>query len=779
MLKWIKKKLFAAKETPPSAPIIAKADVSDTDPEDNKQQTYSADQPIETQDQDRFSRWPFAKRIAETLVERGDPSSLVIGLYGPWGDGKTSTLRMMQKVLAGHERVVVVQFNPWHFGSEPQLLRGFFASLSEALGRSLSTWKESLGDVLSKYGSLLSLASVNVTPGISLSAGDAAKGLGEALSAVELDELRTRVERFLEEQKIRVVVLIDDIDRLDHVEIHATFKIVKLSASFRYTSYVLAFDDNVVAAALGRNYGEGGIQAGRRFLEKIVQVPLHLPAADSIELRTVAFQGVEAVLDQAGYALTEEQGEAFARHFVDGIEPQLRTPRQAKLYLNAITFALPLLKGETHPVDAMLVEGIRVFYPNLYGAIRDNGELFLRSRENYSGQREQAFRAELNTLIEKALEKDGAADIERVKDRLLEPMFPRTSGMGYGSDWNSTWASEQRICSNEYFARYFTYSVPRRDVSDAALARFINDIRADRLDVTTADAWLANVSERGAMESLLQKLRWKEDAIDPEGAGKLALLIARNGKMFPKHRSAFSFTQPFSQAGILSSQLLRRISPGAQREELARQIIGTAQPLPFAFECFRWVRHSDDREEAKRIVSPEIENAIGLSLADRIRAESAQTPAFVSHGEDASGLYWLWKKYRDKAEVEAHLRASLDADLNNVDRFLDGYVGRAWGMESGLSNRADFNRDAYNGLIDLIDPEFVLAKLHQRYGFLIGEGEFHRTRDLPIAERIANQFAWIHRFASNEAKNTAEAKSPDQAACAAPNDEAEFGTPED
>lgn len=295
--------------------------------------TYSSDQPISGREHDRFGRWPFARRIADTIASRGDPSSLVIGLFGAWGDGKTSTLRMMEEALQEHRHVVVVRFNPWHFGSEQLLLRGFFSTLADALGRSLSTRKEVIGEALKKYGSVLSIASVSV-PGVQIGVGDAAAGLGEALSSVELDDLRARVEGFLKESGTRVVVLIDDIDRLDRAEIQATFKLVKLSAGFDHTSYVLAFDDGMVAAALGEKYGEGGLTAGRRFLEKIIQVPLHLPPADVIELRKLAFDGVNDALSLSGVELAESQVQAFVRHFVDGLEPQLKTPRQAKLYGN-------------------------------------------------------------------------------------------------------------------------------------------------------------------------------------------------------------------------------------------------------------------------------------------------------------------------------------------------------------------------------------------------------------------------------------------------------------
>jgi predicted KAP-like P-loop ATPase len=282
---------------------------------------------------------------------------LVIGIYGAWGEGKSSVLVLMAQALAaGYGYIVPVPFNPWHFKSEEHLLRGFFATLASVLGRSLPTKRQKLGKLLKRYGALLSVVGV----------GDAATAVGRTWATVTLDELRGRLEKLLREAGKRVVILIDDIDRLDRREIQAIFKLVKLSANFEHTSYVLAFDDEMVAGALGEQYGAGGVEAGRGFLEKIVQVPLHLPPADQLELQKLIFAGVDAALSASGISLSTEQVEAFVCHFVDGIEPRLTTPRQVKLYVNALTFALPILKGEVHPVDQMLIEGIRVFYPKLY-----------------------------------------------------------------------------------------------------------------------------------------------------------------------------------------------------------------------------------------------------------------------------------------------------------------------------------------------------------------------------------------------------------------------------
>ena len=256
---------FFRESTRPDATVAA-VDVASPPQQLNDTGNPLPDQPIRSVLEDEFGRAPFATRIAETVATRIDPSSIVIGLYGPWGDGKTSTLNLLEEVLDRHPNVVHVGFNPWYFGSEDQLVKAFFATLAQALGKSLPNLKERIGKLFADYGSVLSIASIAIAGTVQIKPGDAAKGLGETLSNVSIDALRLRIEQLLAESGKRVVVLIDDIDRLDKAEIHAILKLVKLSASLNHTSYILSFDDEMVAAAIGERYGHGSVEAGRSFL---------------------------------------------------------------------------------------------------------------------------------------------------------------------------------------------------------------------------------------------------------------------------------------------------------------------------------------------------------------------------------------------------------------------------------------------------------------------------------------------------------------------------------
>jgi predicted KAP-like P-loop ATPase len=233
---------------------------------------YLSDFPASDPGEDRFRRLPFAKRVAETLARRGDPSSLVIAIYGKWGEGKTTVLDYIAGELTGVGNIACVPFNPWRFADEGMLLRSFFGTLADVLKRSLTTGKERVGELLSQYGGLAAIASMDVQ-GIKVSPGQALSDLGTVLSAVSLDEIKHRIEQRLLEERKRIVILIDDIDRLDRREIHAVFRLIKLTANFKYTSYVLAFDQDMVAEALGTVYGSGDLDAGQSFVGACPSIP--------------------------------------------------------------------------------------------------------------------------------------------------------------------------------------------------------------------------------------------------------------------------------------------------------------------------------------------------------------------------------------------------------------------------------------------------------------------------------------------------------------------------
>lgn len=98
---------------------------------------YSADKPVLVQENDKFQRYEFSKRIAKTIIDRKEEDCIVIGVYGAWGEGKTSVINFIEQELKTNEKIVPIKFNPWRYGDEESLLKQFFQQFAAALDANL------------------------------------------------------------------------------------------------------------------------------------------------------------------------------------------------------------------------------------------------------------------------------------------------------------------------------------------------------------------------------------------------------------------------------------------------------------------------------------------------------------------------------------------------------------------------------------------------------------------------------------------------------------------
>ena len=717
---------------------------------------FTSDKPIFTASDDSFKRWPFARRVSQTITQRTSEDSLVLGIYGPWGDGKTSVLNFIDAELSSQDNIVVVRFNPWLFRDETTLLKSFFETLAETLGRKLPTRKQELGEKLRKYGGILSVASVSLF-GLAISPGQAVKELGDQLSAIELSQLRKRVEEILKEEQKRVLILMDDIDRLDKGEVHATLKLVKLSADFAYTSYILAFDEEVVAASVGERYGNGDIDAGRRFLEKIVQVPLHLPKIEAASLRRFTFSCIDEALKNAQVALSESEVREFVRQFTSGLESRIDTPRLAKRYGNALSFALPLLQGEVNSVDLMLVEGIRAFYPELYQAMRERPNIFLGQNLIGSGSyRQDDAKTDSRNFVDEAL---GTLSPRERKDihHLLEYLFPRMATAyaknhtPHGYDFEKVWQESKRVTSSAYYNRYFSYGVPGGDVSDVQLENFLKSLpslNGDEILRKLSD-WLEDQSAT----TLVQKLRANVDNVSESGATHLALSLAGIAECFPEDWGGFAFMSTFEQAALYASELLKKFPDEADRLELSGKIVTASNPLVFAISMLRWAGPRDTETTEPILSKGSIQVLFGL-VAGRVEnlLGGLKEPIYtdVSTEKHATAYLSVLARNRGRESTARYLVSTFEKDDANVLKFLRRYASSWTDVSTGERTVRNIDAEAFDSISSVIDSDTLLIWLQSSLGedltvedsasHVIGHVGEHMSQKVVELE-LARQFA--------------------------------------
>jgi len=82
------------------------------------EQMVLADVPLKTPEQDKLGFAPFAKRVASVIKRMDVKESVVFGIYGKWGSGKTTFLNFLTHYLNTDNSVIIVRFNPWWFSGK-------------------------------------------------------------------------------------------------------------------------------------------------------------------------------------------------------------------------------------------------------------------------------------------------------------------------------------------------------------------------------------------------------------------------------------------------------------------------------------------------------------------------------------------------------------------------------------------------------------------------------------------------------------------------------------
>lgn len=708
----------------------------------DSQKSYSADAPLTDPEKDEFNRYPFAQRIAQTIINRKDSNSLVLALYGKWGEGKTTVLNYISGELNKKLDIVTITFNPWRFLSETELLSSFYFVLANNLGQSLPTMKEKIGKWVEEY-----LPSATAL----FDRADLAKEVGSLLSKVKLEELRDRIGNMLIEEGKLVVVLMDDIDRLEKAEIHAVFRLIKLSANLKNLVYILAFDDEVVSDALQERYGTSNLEAGRNFLEKIVQVPIDLPSIEPQRLRDFCFSAIDTILNHCEIQLSDNEVQQFVMGFSSGIEIRLKTPRMAVRYANILLFSLPLVKGEVNIVDFLLIEAIRVFYPSAYEVISNNKDAFIgKGLIDFAGSQtdKKNFRYTIDQIFIDLEQKETEA-----LRSLLASLFPRIQTIygntHYGSEWDVDWSKEKRVAADNYFNKYFLYSVPSGDVSDRDIDELLTNI--ENASVEELMEHISTLLSSQNAKNLIYKLNLVVERFSPEGSIKFAIILSSLGNRFPNPQQVFSFNTPFARAAMLIARLIGNLNTEEEKEKLAEKIMEVGQPISFSAEIIRWLK--TDQSRYPNSITENDWKKLAEILTERISEQvSGGLSVFDEFPENAPWLLTLWSKYKSRDEVNQFLKMYIDKDQANIYKVLDCFVPTSYPMMGdSLPHKSNFERDQYNNIANIFDPSIIYSNLVKIYGNDLNSEEYPRSTEDPTI-RIASQFMWLHKFVQAEMK---------------------------
>ncbi|MFQ6798422.1 P-loop NTPase fold protein, partial [Bacillus thuringiensis] len=454
---------------------------------------YNSEYPINDTEQDALNRASFAEKIANSLVKSGE-DSLTMGILGNWGSGKSSVYNLI-KEKSDKNHVIFIEFKPWYFGeNNHDIIRLYLLEFLEGI-KKVEGYNPEIGKAIKKYADILSSVSLRGF-GATLSFKELVDRFKPGQSTDSLSDLKKEIEMLLKDYPKRIVVYIDDIDRLEGSEIRMIFKLVRLVADFPKVTYILALDEEVVQKSLSSVYQfeeKGNLEDAKKYIEKFIQIPIYLPKPDFIDLYNLCKKQLNNIIEENNI-LNEEYTE-----IIDSLIEQKLSLRDLSRYFNLVKFYLPFLKEEVNVKDLLYLILIQVSSPELYQYIYTNKLLFIN---NYKFELDDEFKA-----LPRLNEYQG----------ILCTIFPyatRLFGGAFEGEManKKEWEKEKRVCSDKYFNHYFMYSSPRDAISQNELSNFISLIKEK--DLTEIQTIYLDLIKEYSAKEVNEKLEHRLSEVD-------------------------------------------------------------------------------------------------------------------------------------------------------------------------------------------------------------------------------------------------------------------------
>jgi len=263
--------------------------------------SFFDDEPVYQNKQDELGYEEYAVELTKRIENTEIQKSFAIGINGQWGFGKTSFINLIKKNLNSEENIIV-DFNPWSSQNSEVIINDFF----ETLQKEIRPYYSSLADELIRYSDKLSIATNNYFSNI-LQVVKISNSLGRTGSL----DLYTEINSKIEQLNKKVIVFIDDLDRLNKAELLSVIRLIRNTADFHQTFFIVAYDRNYILEGIKEhnplNY--------HLFLEKIFQIEINLPSFNKKILREKLTEKLKTIITEGYHKEISEEilGNGFSQ----------------------------------------------------------------------------------------------------------------------------------------------------------------------------------------------------------------------------------------------------------------------------------------------------------------------------------------------------------------------------------------------------------------------------------------------------------------------------------
>lgn len=266
----------------------------------------------------------------QSIINNDKLLPCTIGIFGDWGSGKSSLMKMIEQSYEKEDNILCIKFNGWLFEGyedaksallstiihqtiEKRNIEGKAKDIAKKLLKSIDWLK--VAKTTTKHGlAFLTTGGIgNVILGINdianldteklkdfagnFSEGkydneiDRIKKIKDEKEKIDVDikEFHSSFAELLTETKVnKLIVFIDDLDRCDPNTVIETLEAIKLFLFAPNTTFIIGADERLIKYAVKRRFPEipGEKEVSRDYLEKLIQIPIRVPALSEHELQT-------------------------------------------------------------------------------------------------------------------------------------------------------------------------------------------------------------------------------------------------------------------------------------------------------------------------------------------------------------------------------------------------------------------------------------------------------------------------------------------------------------
>src|SRR5580704_5846024 len=463
-------------------------------------QLQESDDPIQSWAQDAVGR---AALVDSLSVKIMIAKASVLMLSGKFGSGKTSTLNLLREHL--ENKAIVVSFSTWLPGSTETLTSYLLADIAN------ESKKQFVVPGLRQSARRFATALGQKVPVL----GDYLKLLPTPTQKDDIANLKSALVRLPK----RVVVLLDEIDRMEKEELVTLLKVIRGISTLPNLSFVCAADRQTIVETVRGIYDE----KNNEYFDKFFPVSISVPAPSPESLRKAGIERLVSTLVAREWFENDSDVKQF-RKDVDElwdarIAPFCPNLRAIGLLANAVSVAAAPLCREVNPIDLTLVEMLNRFRPSVYELISKNsvvltgGESMFRGGPFQTDQEKEAKKAKLSSDLTNLVPKED--ELEKVKGVLSElfPLFS-TSGSLFRSPRpkrkDSSEESDKRISEPGMFPAYFRYELPEAIFSSVEIASLVRrlELASSQADRDAVFLRTLNTMDKGSLkrDDFLRKL---------------------------------------------------------------------------------------------------------------------------------------------------------------------------------------------------------------------------------------------------------------------------------